>query len=377
VALVLAAAQGPWGAAAALAATFVNPIVEAAAATGSADPSVVLDHGHYYYCRAIGDRAIGIARARRLQDIGAAEMTVVFRPPADAPYSRQLWAPELERIGSRWYIYFTASDGDNASHRMYVLQSLGSDPRGPYRPKARLTPRPDAWAIDGIAIRLHGGRYFVWSGWPAEHAGFPQNLYIARMSNPWTVVGERHLLAAPDRAWEQAGAPLLEGPELLRHGARIFIVYSASASWGDDYALGALAYLGGDPLEQASWRKLARPLFGKNPEAGVFAVGHVSFVRSPDGREDWIIYHATSRPGAGWRQRSVRAQRFGWGADGLPRFGAAVGAGVAIEAPSPGRPASAPRAPPLRPREPPRTRSSPASRCADGCRPRPGPRTSA
>ena len=40
---------------AAPAATFSNPIVEAAPGTGSADPSVVLFRGYYYYCRALGD----------------------------------------------------------------------------------------------------------------------------------------------------------------------------------------------------------------------------------------------------------------------------------------------------------------------------------
>ena len=38
---------------------------------------------------------------------------------------------------------------------------------------------------------------------------------------------------------------------------------------------------------------------------GVFGPGHNSFVKSPDGREDWIVYHAidVARP----RQRARRA----------------------------------------------------------------------
>jgi GH43 family beta-xylosidase len=86
----------------AAAATFVNPIV-AAGAAGAADPSVVFFCGHYYYyyyyyCRATDDRAIAIARARWLQDIGAAPLTVVFSAPAGTPYSKQVWAPELQRV---------------------------------------------------------------------------------------------------------------------------------------------------------------------------------------------------------------------------------------------------------------------------------------
>jgi len=75
-------------------------------------------------------------------------------------------------------------------------------------------------------------------------------------------------------------------------------------------------------------------VFAKNAGAGVFGVGHPSFVRSPDRREDWIVYHATDRAGAGWPGRSVRAQPFGWCADGTPAFGVPVTAGRPVEEPS-------------------------------------------
>src|SRR5437763_16047590 len=63
-----------------LAAPFANPIV-AAARTGSADPSAGFYRGSYYYCRSTDDTAIGVARARRLQDIGAAPLVTAVRPP--------------------------------------------------------------------------------------------------------------------------------------------------------------------------------------------------------------------------------------------------------------------------------------------------------
>ena len=316
------------------AATFTNPIVAASPDTGSADPSVVFHRGYYYYCRALANREIGVARARRLQDIGGAPMVTVFRPPADAAYGRELWAPELQRIRGRWYIYFAASDGVNAHHRMYVLQALADEPQGGYALKGRVGDASDRWAIDGVALELRGKLYFVWSGWPEAKGDFPQVLYIAAMRDPWTIVGERHLIAAPEHAWERAVAPLLEGPEPLAHRGRMHLVYSAGASWSDDYALGLLSYRGGYPLSAVSWLKQPLPVFAKNADARAFGVGHASFVRSPDGREDWIVYHATDRPGAGWRGRSVRAQPFRWTRDGRPDFGRPVPIGRPLEAPS-------------------------------------------
>ena len=44
---------------------------------------------------------------------------------------------------------------------------------------------------DGAVIQKDDGSlYFVWSGWPGTTDG-QQNLYIAPMSNPYTISGER------------------------------------------------------------------------------------------------------------------------------------------------------------------------------------------
>jgi GH43 family beta-xylosidase len=309
--------------------------VPAAWPTGSADPSVVYRDGFYYYCRSLADGAIGVAKARHLQDIGSAPMTTVWTPPAGTAYSRQLWAPELQYLQGRWYIYFAASDGDNAHHRMYALQADTDDPQQAYRFMGKVAAPEDAWAIDGVVLEHGGALYFVWSGWRGAADGFPQVLYIAPMSDPWTISGSRHEIAAPDQAWEQAGAPLLEGPAVLRHGERLYIAYSASGSWTDDYRLGLLRFEGGDVLDPQAWRKWPQPVFAKRPGGGAYGPGHNAFVKSPDGSEDWIVYHAIDDAGGGWSHRSVRAQRFGWTADGsMPSFGEPVAPGAALAPPS-------------------------------------------
>ena len=313
---------------------FANPIVPARGIGGSADPSVVWHDGYYYYCRSLDDRSIGVARAVRLQDIGRAPMTTIWTAPAGTAYSQQVWAPELQFIGGRWYVYFAASDGDNAHHRMFVLESQGADPQAGYAFKGKIAAATDRWAIDGLSFERDGKLYFVWSGWRGAADGFPQVTYIAPLANPWTIEGERHEIAAPSLPWEQSGAPLMEGHAVLQRGGRLFVVYSTSASWSDDYKLGLLEYTGGDILAAASWKKNPTPVFSKLVHGGAEGPGHNAFVKSPDGSEDWIVYHAIDTAGGGWAQRSVRAQRFGWGADGLPSFGLPVASGVAVAEPA-------------------------------------------
>jgi GH43 family beta-xylosidase len=312
----------------------INPIVPARGPGGSADPSVVYSNGYYYYCKSLGDVAIGVARAARLQDIGSAPMTTIWTPPAGTAYSRQIWAPELQFVAGKWYVYFAASDGDNANHRMYVLEARTPDPQGTYEFKGRIAAAADEWAIDGLTLERDGALYFVWSGWRRAGDGFPQVTYIAPMTNPWTLAGDRHEIAAPQLAWEVSGAALMEGHSVLHRDGKTFLVYSASGSWTDDYTLGMLTYERGDILDPASWVKTALPVFAKSPEGDAFGPGHNSFVKSPDGTEDWIVYHAIDRSGGGWPGRSVRAQRFDWDAQGHPRFGAPVGSGVEIAGPS-------------------------------------------
>jgi GH43 family beta-xylosidase len=51
-----------------------------------------------------------------------------------------------------------------------------------------------------------------------------------------------------------------------------------------------------------------------------YGVGHASFTTSPDGSENWIVYHGMQNPFNGWAARSIRMQQFGWNDDGSPAF---------------------------------------------------------
>jgi GH43 family beta-xylosidase len=86
----------------------------------------------------------------------------------------------------------------------------------------------------------------------------------------------------------------------------------------------------GDLLDPLNWKKQG-PVFEGNPK--VYGVGHCSFVKSPDGTEDWIVYHSKKDTTPGW-ERDVRMQPFCWKADGTPDFGVAIEAGKEINRPS-------------------------------------------
>jgi GH43 family beta-xylosidase len=311
-------------------ATFVNPIIPA-----GADPWVVLWKDNYYLCQSGGGKGVWVTRSARLQDLNGGDRQRVWTPPAGTDWSKEIWAPELHFLRGKWYIYVAADDGDNAHHRMYVLEGGADNPQAPFTFKGKIAAPQDRWAIDATILEMPGDKlYMVWSGWEGTE-NLAQHLYIAPMSDPWTISGARVRISSPELEWEMHGRPLInEGPEALWHGTNLFIIYSASGSWGDDYCLGQLAWTGGDVLDPKSWVKKAEPVFARTQD--VFGPGHGSFVKSRDGAEDWIVYHSARKSGAGWN-RQISIQKFDWNPDGSPHFGRPVPPGAPQPAPSDAR----------------------------------------
>jgi arylsulfatase A-like enzyme/GH43 family beta-xylosidase len=314
---------------------FTNPIFE------GADPWVVQHDDKYIYCMSDGNRAIALHVSKDLTKPGAKH--IVWQAPDSGPYSREIWAPELHQLDGRWYIYFAADDGDNRNHLSYVLESEGNDPLGPYELRGPIYTGDDPdqqddnrWAIDATVLEHDGKRYLLWSGWADDND--EQWLYIAPMKSPWELAGPRvKLCHNADFLWERVGEQpeqrgLHEGPQVLKNEGRTFVVYSTSSSWQPTYKLGMLELKqGGNPLNPKDWKKFERPVFTGNERT--YGVGHASFVKSPDGAENWIVYHAKRDRDDGWR-RAVFAQPFHWDADGLPNFGAPVAAGELLDLPS-------------------------------------------
>ncbi|MBC7922597.1 MAG: glycoside hydrolase family 43 protein [Ferruginibacter sp.] len=319
------------------AATFANPLLPS-----GADPWTVYHDGYYYYTHSLQD-SITLWKTRNLADLGHAERKTVWKPPVAGPHSHQLWAPELHHLRGKWYLYYAASDGNNRHHRLWVLENSSPDPlEGPWILKGKVSDASDKWAIDGTVFENGGQLYLAWSGWEGDVNG-RQDIYLAKLKNPWTIEGKRVRLSSPTYAWERNGdtngqrhVAVNEGPQLLRRDGRVFLFYSASGCWTDTYALGRLtAPADGNLLDANCWEKSPEPVFQQSPADGVFAPGHNAFFRSPDGTEDWILYHANDQPGQGCGSfRTPRAQRFTWRVDGTPDFGRPVGVGVPLRLPS-------------------------------------------
>jgi len=305
--------------------TIKNPV-----APNGHDPFVIQKNKLYYYCYSY-EGSIWINKHRTLQEAVQFKGKNIWTPEQNMPFSLDIWAPELHFLKEKWYVYFAADDGENENHRMYVLESKTADPSGEYVFKGKIFDSSDKWAIDGTVLECSGELYFIWSGWEGNR-NVQQNLYISKMKNPKTITGLRMLISEPEYDWEKIGRPLInEGPQVLKNKNQIFIIYSASGSWTDNYCLGQLKLSGDNPLEPGSWTKSRTPVFSGT--GTVFSPGHASFVKSPNGKEEWIVYHTAKQKGAGWK-RDVNIKKFTWDINGNPSFGYPESKGIEIPAPS-------------------------------------------
>nr|WP_245856120.1 glycoside hydrolase family 43 protein [Paenibacillus rigui] len=306
-----------------------------------ADPQIYKHRdGYYYFMSSVlpdFDR-LELRKSKTLTGIKDTKPVDVFLKQPSGPLSHNLWAPEIHYIHNKWYIYFSAAGTPEVfDHRMFVLENNSPDPtQGTWVYKGQIVTNWDSFALDATVFSHRGSLYLVWAQHDPAIAG-NTNLYIAKMRNPWTIEGKQVMLSKPDLVWEQQGFWVNEGPAVLKRNGQIFLTYSAS-SCDPRYLMGMLrASDTSDLLRADSWTKSPVPVFQSNPAAHVYGPGHNSFTVSPDGTEDYLMYHAYSSntvPTCFGDERSVRMQRFYWRPDGTPDFGQPVSEDVKLPLPS-------------------------------------------
>ena len=104
------------------AAPFVNPLVRQ-----RADPYIHRHaDGHYYFTATVPeyDRII-LRRSRTLNGLATAAESVIWTKHATGVMGAHIWAPEIHRIGGKWYIYFASAPAESVwDIRIWVLENV-------------------------------------------------------------------------------------------------------------------------------------------------------------------------------------------------------------------------------------------------------------
>ena len=318
--------------------TFTNPIK----ARGP-DPWLQYYNGYYYLATTTWNNTVTMRRATTLGGLASASDTVLFTLTR-ANGAGTMWAPEFHLLTGPNGTGGTCTTSPARNPTTWApsastsWRAPGPTRWVPYTFKADLLdPTSDnTWELDPSILQLNGKLYLL-----GTYYNGSQPIFIRRLSNPWTA--GRHPTPAV-----HADLQLGDRRRSRQRGRR-----GAAAQRKDLHRLLRQPLL--HPRLQARDAHLQRrgpaqlpprgssppnPVFQRSDANGVYGPGHNGFFKSPDGTEDWIVYHANSSASGGCdMNRSTRAQKFTWNADGTPNFGTPVATGVRLTAPS-GEPTS-------------------------------------
>ncbi len=308
-----------------------------------ADPYVTKGSDGWYYFTASypmygkddseGYDRIILRRAKCIDALAYAEEKVIWHEKESDTSHRFIWAPEIHEIDGRWYVLFAASgSADNVwDINCHCIACKGTDPYGDeWEDKGKFTA-PDEFSFTHFSLDMThfelGGRHYV--AW-AQNGG-NSNVYIATVdpSEPWKTVSPAVLLTKPEYDWERVKIPVNEGPAFMRHGGRVFMAFSASAT-GPEYCVGLMyADENADLTDISVWTKLDRPILTSDDLVDEYGPGHNSFVKDENG--DWVfVYHSRNEicfsGNCGYSDgdplydpcRSARKRKVLWDENGLP-----------------------------------------------------------
>ncbi len=251
--------------------TYRNPVID----RNLADPAVLLHEGVYYLYATgdvNGDNGYRAYTSTNLVDWERGP--VVFRPGP-----RHVWAPDIWRdpASGRFFLYYTAN------RTIGVAEADG--PLGPFTIRRKLADD----AIDAHLFRdADGGLYLFYVRLP----GF--RIMVQRMASPTEPDGEPKLILRPEADWEKRAGHVTEGPWIIPHDGRYYLLYSGSGADTPDYAVGyATAVHPMGPFTRAAHNPIVQR------SEGLFGPGHGCAVQDGEGRW-WHVYHQKRNDRVEW-----------------------------------------------------------------------------
>lgn len=317
-------------------ATFANPIRQ-----GGSSPYVIHANGTYYYTQSTYVR-VSLWSSKTIGGLRDAREHVVYNP--DNTY--YISGTRLYRLNGKWYIYYSSDDGDLSGRNIHVLENDACDPlQGEFIHKGVI--KTGNQKSFHPSIFEHGDKlYCLWSGYDAPEALNIDisHIYIAEMSDPWTLSSSPVAILSPKYEWEcqwmsdnglAADRPsyVNEAPQAIysRDSTKVLLYFAASETYTSYYCEGlAVADADGDITNPSSWRKLPKPVFGSDSSVSAFGAGHLSFF-TDSAENTYIIYQAYSDSGLDCLDnRSPRMQKVSWDQNGIPVLGTPVALGVPV-----------------------------------------------
>jgi len=286
--------------------TYTNPVY----AGSMPDPFVFRHRGVYYAFGTTGGerkddgRIFTLLRSRDLvdwQELGGA----LTPPSADAAY--QYWAPEVAEHDGTFYLYY--SMGGKEEEKFEIRVATSDKPQGPYADAGvkLLDCENNRFTIDAHPFKDVDGQWYMFyaRNYPEANDGaYPGTaLAVARLvgmtklegecrtvvraRHPWTLYEANRRMDVYGKTFDQWHT--IEGAFVRRHRGRYYCFYSGSnyqtADYGVDYVVANNVL--GPYTGQGTEARVLKGIPGR-----VRGPGHHSIVVGPDGKTEYLVYHA-------------------------------------------------------------------------------------
>ncbi len=282
------------------------------------DPFVLRASDGLYYCYATS-APDGFKAWVSPDLIDWREAGYVYQRQPDSWGESDFWAPEVVFYQSRYFMHYTARWAKNQSLRMGV--AVSHSPLGPF---VDVFNRPmfdfGYAAIDGhIFFDDDGRKYLYYSRDCSENiveGRHESHVYVVEMADDLvSFCSEPTLILKPEQEWETRHSNdwrWNEGPFMLKHASRYYLMYSANFYASREYAVGyAVSDSPTGPFVKAA----------HNPVLAACGVeisgpGHNSVTLAPDGKTLMMVYHIHTDPQRPSGDRQVCMDRMGFDAEG-------------------------------------------------------------
>ncbi len=247
-------------------------------------------------------RVVPMVRSHDLQHWE--ELGPVLIPPEEER-GGSFWAPAVACHNGVFYLYYHAS-GNGRGFRIRVATS--SVPTGPYvdvgQPMTDVATNP--FAIDSDPFRDDDGQWYLFYAtdfYDSDATTFRGTaLVVDRLRTMTELAGEPRTVMRAHWHWQlfernrlmggvAADWYTLEGASVVKRAGRYYCFYSAGNYQNDSYGVD---YLVADHVT-GPWREAGGsrgPQILRSVPGQVIGPGHNSIVSSPDGQQDYVVYHA-------------------------------------------------------------------------------------
>ena len=124
------------------------------------DPMMVYDNDTFYAYGTYNASIIATFTSNDLTNRTRSK-TNAFTPSPGSWSTRDIWAPDLQKIGDKWYLYYTANYSANGKSNCQIGVAIGDSPAGPFTQFTGTNANGENITLDKPAFFYEGHTIFI------------------------------------------------------------------------------------------------------------------------------------------------------------------------------------------------------------------------